>query len=515
MNGTLIILRNKSSTYAPAVADFSQMDGTAKPMPADSPIWAQHTVSSIPTKQNLWTVISSINSEAQRLYYSSHAGIYLDVIQVLKSLWWPLPVLFMTNIITRLAIVLLLCYGCWTQNVTPTGKFPILPYDTSQGAVTSYAFYFNSDTDIASSASVRVVFPSEFDPRTLALFTGCLYRGSSDSDYSSANCSVSYNTITVSAGSIVAGDLSVVISGVTNPTYANISSQFSIATLFQQIEVTTNSQFGQSPFSASPAASSTGTVANAFNTLIEQGSSWIFSFTPAQAYPANSSLRFLFPTGFSTNQVVCNVTGLFNQVVDTRVLPGGNVYDCLNVNMALPAGTAQKVVISGVVNPNFEMTASSFKVQVLQGNGVVALETISVTGSQLISHKNLRVTLSYPNLFRNNSCVYTFQVNVQSNMVYGDYMKMQWSGNWTFFLNGTYIVAGVNSNAAAGQTPNFAINYNSTSVLSTMYLSNFSSLRVGQPITFYVSLRTPLLAGSYNFLMETRRASGSLIEQYS
>lgn len=97
----------------------------------------------------------------------------------------------MINLIPRLAIVLLLCYGCWAQNITPNGKFPILPYDTSQGAVTSYAFYFNSDTDITDSASVRVVFPSEFDPRTLALFTGCLYKGSTDTGYSSASCTVS------------------------------------------------------------------------------------------------------------------------------------------------------------------------------------------------------------------------------------------------------------------------------------------------------------------------------------
>ena len=183
--------------------------------------------------------------------------------------------------------------------------------------------------------------------------------------------------------------------------------------------------------------------------------------------------------------------------------------------MAMAAGTSQKVVVSGVVNPNFEMTASNFKVQILQGNGVVALETISVTGSQLISHKDLNITMSYPNLFRNNSGAYTFQVNVQSNLVYGDYIRMQWSGNWTFFLNGTYIVAGVNSNTAAGQTPKFVINYNSSAVLSTLNLNNFSSLQVGKPITFYVSLRTPLLAGNYNFLMETRRASGTLVEQYT
>jgi hypothetical protein len=417
----------------------------------------------------------------------------------------------MKNIILQLLVTLLLYHICVGQAVTPVGKFPILPYDTTQGAITSYAFYFSSDTDITDNASVQVIFPTEFDPRSLALFTGCLIQGSSDNEYLPVPCSVSYNSFTIKAGSITAGDLSVVVNGITNPLSSTISSQFAISTLFQTIQVTTNMQFGQSPFSAAPVTSSVGTVQNTFNTLIEQGSSWVFNFTPSQAYPANSSLRFIFPTGFNTNKIVCNVTGLFNQAIDDRVLPNGNIYDCLNINMALAAGTPQRVVISGVVNPGWELTASNFKVQILQGNGIIILETISVTGSQLISRKSLNLTLTYPNLFRNNSCVYTFQMNVQSNLNYGDYIKLELSGNWTFFLNGTYIIAGVNS--AIGQTPIFSIAYNSTT--SVLYLKNFSNITTSQPVTFYVSLMTPLLANNYNFVATTKRAGHLIVEQYT
>lgn len=246
-----------------------------------------------------------------------------------------------------------MCQVCVGQYITPLGNFPILPYDTTQGANTSYSFYFNTDTDIEASARVQVIFPMEFDSRTLALFSNCQYKGWNDTNYSPAICSVSFNTFTIEAGTIIAGNLSVVINGVVNPYYVSMSSQFTLSTLFKTIHITTNPQFGQTPFSSTPATSSIGTVTNAFNTLIDQGSSWIFTFTPSNSYAANSSLRFIFPSGFSTNKIVCNVTGLFNSIVTERVLPSGNIYDCLNINKAIPASVEQRVFISGIVNPKF------------------------------------------------------------------------------------------------------------------------------------------------------------------
>lgn len=142
---------------------------------------------------------------------------------------------FMTNIIIKVIVVVLLLALCQGQYVTPLGRYPILPYDPTQGAVTNYGFYFHSDTDITDNAWVKVVFPTEFDARTLALFSGCLYRSSTSTQYSPANCSVSLNTFTIRADTIIAGNLSVVINGVTNPVYSTISSQFTIATLFKKI----------------------------------------------------------------------------------------------------------------------------------------------------------------------------------------------------------------------------------------------------------------------------------------
>jgi hypothetical protein len=156
------------------------------------------------------------------------------------------------------------------------------------------------------------------------------------------------------------------------------------------------------------------------------------------------------------------------------------------------------------------MTANNFKVQILQGNGIVIMETISVTGSQVIGHKDLKVSMTYPNRFRNNSIIYTFMFNVQSDLFSGDYIKMTWGGSWTFHLNSsTSIVTGVNG------SPYFTAIYNTTASTSTLLLQNFSSILVSNPITFYVSLKTPYNSGAYSFDMETHRASGALVEEYS
>jgi hypothetical protein len=121
------------------------------------------------------------------------------------------------------------------------------------------------------------------------------------------------------------------------------------------------------------AISSVGTVQNYQNTFIEQGSSWIFNFQTSNAYQSNSSLRFIFPKGFMSNKIQCNVSGMFNSIVQTRVLPNGNIYDCLNINTTISSGTSLNVIVSGVVNPRWSLLASGFKVQVLQANGIVIL----------------------------------------------------------------------------------------------------------------------------------------------
>lgn len=99
--------------------------------------------------------------------------------------------------------------------------------------------------------------------------------------------------------------------------------------------------------------SSTGLVYNYENNLVEQGSTWVFRFTLAGTYPQNSTIRFVFPEGFSSNKIQCNITGIVDSTMQTRVFPQANIYDCLNVKASLLG--SQNIILSGVVNPQYEM----------------------------------------------------------------------------------------------------------------------------------------------------------------
>ena len=124
-----------------------------------------------------------------------------------------------------------------------------------------------------------------------------------------------------------------------------------------------------------------------------------------------------------------------------------NVYDCLNINSELSGD--QKVIISGIINPDYEMNiVNSIEVHVLQRNSKVILEKIkqSITTPISISHKQMNTTITIPNKFRNNSITYIFEVNMDSNLRSGDKLQLSIDGNWTFFPEDCKIIEGINKN---------------------------------------------------------------------
>ena len=202
----------------------------------------------------------------------------------------------------------------------------------------------------------------------------------------------------------------------------------------------------------------TMSVSNYENTLVDMGSSWVFTFSLSKIYPENSTIRFIFPAGFSTLKVQCNITGVSDIAQQTRVFPNGRVYDCLNVKSSII--TSQKIIVSGVINPNYELTVSSIQAHVLQPNSIVVLEKVTMNPATPVTivHKNMNATITIPNKFRNNTLTYIFQLNMDSDLYTGDYMNIKLTGNWTFFLNDSIFIEGINSDAT--HTPVFQATYN-------------------------------------------------------
>ena len=84
------------------------------------------------------------------------------------------------------------------------------------------------------------------------------------------------------------------------------------------------------------------------------------------------------------------------------------MYDCLNLNKVLTG--PQKVVLSGLVNPDHEMTLSpgDIEIHVLRPNNRVVVEVIPMSSTITILHKDMNASVLVPNKYRNNTATYTF-----------------------------------------------------------------------------------------------------------
>lgn len=150
----------------------------------------------------------------------------------------------------------------------------------------------------------------------------------------------------------------------------------------------------------------------------------------------------------------------------------------------------------------------------MQPNSIVVLEKVkmNVASTLTVSHKTMNSTITIPNKFRNNTLTYIFQLNMDSDFYVGDYMQIRLTGNWTFFLNDSVFLQGINSDAL--HTPSFQSNY-SWPTFSDIFIKNFSSILRSSQISFYISLRTPLTANTYTLTISAYRSNGGLVEKYT
>lgn len=345
--------------------------------------------------------------------------------------------------IKSLCLIVLLVGLASQQKITP---YYILPAHTTLNVYTSYSFLFHTDTDIPTNAKVALTFPKEFVREQLPQVTRVRY--STDGfNLQNATWSLYLSTFTIQINQITAGNLTIVIDNVQNPkdldSATTTSSTFIVQTLFQDVVVSSNTEFGRTTFTPAPITTTGGTYANQPNTYIEQGSSWAFKFTPSKTYEASSSLRFIFPEGFISNKVQCNVSGIIDPNMQTRVFPSQHIYDCLNLKQAISGSIT--VILSGLVNPTYELTVSGVQVHILQPNNLVVREIITSSSSVIIKNKPLNATVTIPHQYRNASTTHIFQINFDSNLYVGDYVQFTYTGNWTLFTDKINVISGITS----------------------------------------------------------------------
>ena len=200
----------------------------------------------------------------------------------------------------------------------------------------------------------------------------------------------------------------------------------------------------------------------------------------------------------------------------TRVFPNKYVYDCLNLQQSLSGNIM--VILSGLVNPNFETSASAFEVHVLQPNNLIVQEIVSSTSIVTIRNKPLNATVIIPNQYRNNSLTYIFQINTDTNLLPGDFFEFKFTGIWKLFPAQITIVSGVNSDLT--KTPTWTATQTTTpSNTTTLTLTNFTSILKTSQFTFNLPLVTPLglatAAQTYVLTIKAFRAGNKLAQLFT
>ena len=235
------------------------------------------------------------------------------------------------------SLIVLVCLLGLTyhQSVTITPDY-ILPETTAQGETTSYSLRFALSEDVPSNAHGTVTFPTEFSPNALTQITRVRW-AAKDGTLQNATWSVSLRTVKLNLGTVEAGNITIVLDNVANPSGYSTSSYFTVGVLFQEVTVANNNEFGRAAFTSVPTTTTGAIVKNYENKYIEQGSSWTFKFTLSQAYSDTYTLRFVFPEGFTSKKVQCEVSGIVDPTMATRVLPNEHVFDCLNLKQELPS----------------------------------------------------------------------------------------------------------------------------------------------------------------------------------
>lgn len=107
-------------------------------------------------------------------------------------------------------LILLLAHS---QDITP---YYILPTQSTQNVVTSYALLLHTDTPIASNAQIVVTFPFEFSPNELTQITRVRY-SQGTSTLQEVEWSLSVNTLTIQVTSIQIGNISLLVDNIRNP----------------------------------------------------------------------------------------------------------------------------------------------------------------------------------------------------------------------------------------------------------------------------------------------------------
>ena len=149
----------------------------------------------------------------------------------------------------KLFLLTLLMVSILSRQNTPTF---LMPVETTENKTTSYSVVFNSDTTIPHSAKIRISFPFEFEPGKLINFGKCEFRRGNEK-LAEIPCQLSIRSFTIVVNKINKDEeMTIVITNIMNPTNVEMTSNFVVQTLFLNVVVTENTEFGKATITRVP-----------------------------------------------------------------------------------------------------------------------------------------------------------------------------------------------------------------------------------------------------------------------
>jgi len=324
-------------------------------------------------------------------------------------------------------------------------------------------------------------------------------------------CSFSNQQVILTLGKVKVENNYAVVSSPKNPSTYNMSSYFSLCLGYDDVVTECNQLFGKVIFSAPP-ITTTGTASSPSITaltsvIVGQGGTYQFGFSFGSSYAIGNSIRVTFPIGFTSKNPICQMTGTYNQVIQTLVLPNSRSVECRLINKTLGSGEILKIV--GMTNPLYSgsfgnsVLTSNFQIELLSGNTNIVLEDITCIQSVTISPGAIQASITPENYFVKSTSIYSFYINLLNSLNSTNYIRLRFPSSWTLYNNQCSAVTGF----VLGSSP---LSCNTTTDVTYSYLKvwNFLSASSTTQILLQVRLSTPNSPTSHNIDISTFNAMG-------
>ena len=201
------------------------------------------------------------------------------------------------------------------------------------------------------------------------------------------------------------------------------------------------------------------------------------------------------------------MTGTYNQVIQTVVLPNSRSVECRLINKTLGSNEILKIV--GMTNPLYSGSfgnsalTGNFEIELLSGNTNIVLEDITCIQTVTMTPGAIQASITPENYFVQSTSTYSFYINLLNSLNSTNYIRLRFPNTWKLYNNQCSAVTGF----VLGSSP-LQCNTSTDTTYSYLKVWNFLSASSTTQILLQVKLSTPNSPTSHSIDISTLNAMG-------